>query len=66
MTENRVYICHKPQTAQYRCFCEEKEEASYCEGCRFWYPELVGVSVYGGYLDKNDVLDIFMEEIEDA
>lgn len=31
--------CHKPQSAYYRCFCEEKEEQSYCDGCEFWYAE---------------------------
>lgn len=60
MMEDRVCVCHKPPSEQYRCFCEEKEEASYCEGCRFWYPELV----YGGYLDKSDLLDILKEEMK--
>ena len=31
--------CHKPQSSYYRCFCEEKEEQSYCAGCEFWYTD---------------------------
>lgn len=31
--------CHKPQSSYYRCFCEKKEEQSYCDGCEFWYAD---------------------------
>ena len=31
--------CHKPQSSYYRCFCEEREEQSYCDGCEFWYAD---------------------------
>ena len=39
MNEKDKPKCHKPQSAYYRCFCEEKEEQSYCDGCEFWYAE---------------------------
>jgi hypothetical protein len=47
MLKGMVYMCHKPPSSQYRCFCDEKEEMSYCKGCRFWYPELAGVQLFG-------------------
>lgn len=30
--------CHKPSSLSYRGYCEEKEEESYCKGCKFWKP----------------------------
>ena len=29
--------CHKPPSAYYRAYCEERKEKTYCEGCEFWY-----------------------------
>lgn len=29
--------CHKPASAYYRAYCEERKEKTYCEGCRFWH-----------------------------
>lgn len=34
--------CHKPQSAYYRCYCDELEEEEYCNGCEFWYAEQKG------------------------
>ena len=29
--------CHKPSSLYYRCYCDERKEDEYCNGCRFWY-----------------------------
>ena len=29
--------CHKPSSLYYRCYCDERKEEEYCNGCRFWY-----------------------------
>ena len=35
-TENNKE-CHKPESLYYRCYCDERKEDEYCNGCRFWY-----------------------------
>lgn len=32
-----VKRCHKPQSSHYRCYCDEREEEEYCNGCKFWH-----------------------------
>ena len=29
--------CHKPESLYYRCYCDERKEDEYCNGCKFWY-----------------------------
>jgi hypothetical protein len=32
-----VKRCHKSQSLYYRCYCDEREEEEYCNGCEFWH-----------------------------
>lgn len=35
--------CHKPPSLSYRCYCDEREEDEYCNGCKFWYESYLDI-----------------------